>query len=212
MGVSGRRLAGGFTLVELLIVVAIMATLAAIALPNLLLAQTRSKIARVKADLRTIAAGIEMYRTDQRRYPPARTYCAGMQASQDEYNILPPELTSPVPYLSSRYCDIFNSQGRRYKYIAPGFGWSNEVQTILALWAPKDFPLDGGPSADIPYFDERTAPVKWAIWSVGPSGPMSFWDSDASHVPVPPRTWYDPTNGAVSAGVLPRLSTGSPAS
>ncbi|MEI7633787.1 MAG: prepilin-type N-terminal cleavage/methylation domain-containing protein [bacterium] len=205
---DGKR-ASGFTLVELLIVAAIIAILAAIATPNFLLAQTRSKVARAKADLRAIASGVEMYRSDQNRYPPARTYCAGMQANQDEHNILPPELTSPVPYLSNRYCDVFNGggrEGRRYKYIAPGFGWSNEVQTILALWIPRDFPLDGGPSTDIPYFDEQSAPAKWALWSVGPIGPMSFWDSDASHLPVPPRTWYDPTNGTMSAGVVTRLS------
>ena len=39
-----------FTLIELLIVVAIIAILAAIAVPNFLEAQVRAKIARVKAD------------------------------------------------------------------------------------------------------------------------------------------------------------------
>lgn len=58
-----------FTLIELLIVVAIIAILAAIAVPNFLEAQTRAKVARVQADLRSIATGVETYRIDHNSYP-----------------------------------------------------------------------------------------------------------------------------------------------
>ena len=58
-----------FTLIELLIVVAIIAILAAIAVPNFLEAQTRAKVSRVKSDLRTLVTGIESYRVDHNRYP-----------------------------------------------------------------------------------------------------------------------------------------------
>src|SRR6056297_1747090 len=61
-----------FTLIELLIVVAIIAILAAIAVPNFLEAQIRSKIARVKSDTRTVATAMESYAVDNNRYP----YCA----------------------------------------------------------------------------------------------------------------------------------------
>ncbi len=59
----------GFTLIELLVVVAIIAIVAAIALPNLLEAQTRSKVSRARADLKTIVTGIETYRIDHNGYP-----------------------------------------------------------------------------------------------------------------------------------------------
>jgi len=59
-----------FTLIELLIVVAIIAILAAIAVPNFLEAQTRSKVARVKSDQRTIATAFETYFVDYNKYPP----------------------------------------------------------------------------------------------------------------------------------------------
>jgi prepilin-type N-terminal cleavage/methylation domain-containing protein len=63
---SPRR---AFTLIELLIVVAIIAILAAIAVPNFLEAQTRAKVAAVKSDLRTLTTGIESYRIDHGLYP-----------------------------------------------------------------------------------------------------------------------------------------------
>src|ERR1044071_10201072 len=52
---------GGFTLVEIMIVVAIIATLAAIAVPNFLRARKRSQSTQVLEDLRLIDSAIDQY-------------------------------------------------------------------------------------------------------------------------------------------------------
>src|SRR5205823_3569717 len=52
---------GGFTLVEIMIVVAIIALLAAIAVPNFLRARKRSQATRVLEDLRMLDGAIDQY-------------------------------------------------------------------------------------------------------------------------------------------------------
>lgn len=59
-----RKESLAFTLIELLIVVAIIGILAAIAVPNFLNAQVRAKISRVQADQNAYATAFEMYFLD----------------------------------------------------------------------------------------------------------------------------------------------------
>jgi prepilin-type N-terminal cleavage/methylation domain-containing protein len=54
----------GFTLVEIMIVVAIIALLAAIAVPNFLRARKRSQATRILEDLRLIDSALDQYAID----------------------------------------------------------------------------------------------------------------------------------------------------
>jgi len=190
----------GLTLIELLVVIAVIALLAAILFPVMAGAKVRAKVARVQVELKQIGDALEMYREDYRGYPPARTYCMGAQMQLADYNELPPELRRG--YLgSSRMEDPFNP-GRSYKYLAPGPGFSNGSKTILALWAPKDYPLASG--GYVPYYKADQSPVKWGVWSVGPSGPVDVFTSEERLLPVAPDWWY-PHNGR---GIIVRLSDG----
>jgi len=83
----------GFTLVEIMIVVAIIALLAAIAIPNLLRARLTAAQASAQATLRTISTAMESYAAGhQGNYPLTD------EIEADLVNVTP-------PYLNENYCD-----------------------------------------------------------------------------------------------------------
>lgn len=59
----------GFTLIELMVVIAIIIILAAIAIPNYLSMTARAKRSRVASDFAALATALETYRTDWNEYP-----------------------------------------------------------------------------------------------------------------------------------------------
>jgi len=67
--ISNARNRKGFTLIELMIVIAIIIILAAIAIPNYLKMTERAKKSRVASDFQTLATALEAYRTDWGVYP-----------------------------------------------------------------------------------------------------------------------------------------------
>lgn len=77
-GGSGRSV--GFTLVELLIVVAILAVLAAIAVPNFLLAQERALMSRDMTNMRAIGIALQSYHVDHGTFPAADNDAGGFNS------------------------------------------------------------------------------------------------------------------------------------
>jgi prepilin-type N-terminal cleavage/methylation domain-containing protein len=113
---KGRQ---GFTLIELLIVVAIIAILAAIAVPNFLEAQTRSKVARVKSDMRSLATAIEAYLVDNNSYP-----CSGYRGTYQTWGSIPTDVTSDAEYDA--------------RHLAPGGLIALTTPVVFISTVPKD--------------------------------------------------------------------------
>jgi len=93
-----QRRSSGFTLIEILVVVAILGIIVAIAVVNYLNAIGRARQRRSMSDMRSIATAVEAYATDLNRYPPASGFT------------MPPGLALPTltlentrPYLQPTY-------------------------------------------------------------------------------------------------------------
>ena len=92
----------GFTLLELLIVVAIIGIISAIAIPNLLLAVQRTRQRRSMSDMRNIATAWEARGVDTGRYNAAATGVAGADQPVDLLQLsaaLSPTYMRDVPAL-----------------------------------------------------------------------------------------------------------------
>ena len=61
----------GFTLIEMLVVVAIIATLAAMIAPKILDRASDAKVTSTKANIQTISSALDMYKLDNFTYPSA---------------------------------------------------------------------------------------------------------------------------------------------
>jgi len=180
----------GFTLIELLIVVAIIAILAAIAVPNFLEAQTRAKVSRGKADMRTVATALETYAIDYSKYP--------FDIDPRGYDfVLTDIMTTPISYLTTAnsLIDQFrpgtNIDARRYRFV-------NYPAHKTPAWPASPLPGTG------PYkgrtvasdYGAKVGMEEFGMWKVSSSGP----DKTAPTSILTDKNYYDATNGTVSGG------------
>ena len=192
-----------FTLIELLIVVAIISILAAIAVPNFLEAQTRAKVSRVKADMRTMLNGLEAYAVDHNKYP--KRHYGVADPEQDTANFVPDldtkmedlsRLTTPIAYLTSIPVDIFE-------------------QSVPAPLNKIDYydPIQSYRYVNYLYAEKRQP--GYMLISVGPDGHIGVLSSGepGGYPPQPPgvaltfRWVYDPTRGTISMGNILRFQS-----
>ena len=68
----------GFTLVEIMVVVLIIALLAAIAIPNVLRARVNAHDASAKSALKAISTALETYASTENQYPPDTSSLLGV--------------------------------------------------------------------------------------------------------------------------------------
>ncbi|MFH1738299.1 MAG: prepilin-type N-terminal cleavage/methylation domain-containing protein [bacterium] len=104
-----------FTLIELLIVVAIIGILAAIAVPNFLNARMRATIARMETDMKALGDALMMYRIDNK--------CYWAQEGGNPYTELR-RLTTPTSYIATIPEDPFRENSRLYQSTTNNYDYS----------------------------------------------------------------------------------------
>jgi prepilin-type N-terminal cleavage/methylation domain-containing protein len=191
-----------FTLTELLIVVAIIAILAAIAVPNLLEAQTRAKVSRTRADMRAVAAAIEAYRVDSNHYPPPFGVTA---AARDSWAVL----STPIAYLASgRTVDPFSRPRGSVEQSTPTYELINGNGHIIEVPATAPWSVSPpGQTGTWWWIASRGPDLRYGFQNpaIDPETNIrqKFFESDLNHA-----GWltvvYDPTNGTISLGNLYR--------
>lgn len=193
-----------FTLIELLIVVAIIAILAAIAVPNFLEAQVRAKVSRTKADLRTMATAIESYAVDNNK--PPRAWRSGNPYFDPQINgqnvsgivwpgglnaagtVFTAGLSTPISYVTNALLtDPFVN-------LSDNIAEDEKTFTYQQI----EYYVDNSTSAFWPAAREFYG--EWRMCSIGPDRDFSNNDLGGSSTTNAAQIEYDSSNGTVSAG------------
>lgn len=197
-----------FTLIELLIVIAIILILISIALPNFLEAKVRAHVTKIKGEMHTLQIALESYRQD---YEKKKTYVPSVPYVNNGKGIYTPypltfdyrsrckvpyntdditvrwglsELTSPVQYLKTLPYASFTTLGSRE-------GGNYNARP------------DAGSAYEPPYYFYKQYQVGWREsreWLLRDTGPDQIfnnaWMTSIAESPM----LYSPTNGTISRG------------
>ncbi|ADE10736.1 type II secretion system major pseudopilin GspG [Sideroxydans lithotrophicus] len=121
------RLAQGFTLIEIMVVVLIIGVLAALIVPKVMSRPDEARITAAKQDIATITQALNLYKLDNQRYPTTEQ---GLTALVKKPTISP----IPANWKSEGYLDRVPKDpwGTPYQYLQPGVHGAIDVFSLGA--------------------------------------------------------------------------------
>ena len=132
----GRRArGGGFTLIEIMVVIVILGVLAALVVPRVMNRPDEARVIAAKQDIAAIMQSLKLYRLDNQRYPTTEQ---GLQAL-----VTRPDSGPAAPnwksYLDKAPVDPW---GKPYQYLNPGVKGEIDVFSLGADGQPGGTGVD----------------------------------------------------------------------
>jgi len=117
MNLLKARQAGGFTLIELMVVMIILGVLAALVAPRLLGKADKAKVTEAKIQIKNFETALRLFKMDNGFYPSTEQGLEALISPPEEGQI--PENYKENGYLEKKVI-VLDPWGNEYVYISPG--------------------------------------------------------------------------------------------
>ena len=131
MNAAMKNQANGFTLVEILVAIAIIAILVTLLMPAAGRAIRRGHETKVKSFVTAVAQNLKTYRAEQKRWPPLASPISRATATGTIVFVVDPSITAPHPQVdpsSSSACWPVKTMPPRPPL------WSGTIRGATAIW------------------------------------------------------------------------------
>lgn len=119
------RRAGGFTLIEIMIVIVIVSVMAAFIVPKIMDRPDEARQVAARQDIATIAQALKLYKLDNRAYPSTAQGLTALIQKPDQAPVPP----NWKPYLERLPNDPW---GHPYQYLNPGIHSDVDIMSFGA--------------------------------------------------------------------------------
>jgi len=129
---KSRRAQRGFTLIEVMVVVAILGILAAIVIPRIMDRPDEARVIKAKQDIRAMESALQLYRLDNFAYP---TTDQGLEALVSK----PSGSPEPKNWKAGGYLERLPKDpwGNEYQFLSPGVRGQFDIFSYGADGSPE---------------------------------------------------------------------------